>query len=97
MHFCFESVPLKESWFMTYQRQDRGDEILFYPSSTGHPFLLPYQMPYSAFLLNKPIKKESETSNEQSKASSPVRQLPESSRKGDKRKSKCLILNILRI
>jgi len=85
MHFSFESVPIKESWFLTYQRQDRGDEIVFYPSSTTNPFPLPYQMPYSAFLLNRPIKKESEmtTSNEQSKASSPVR---ESSRKGDKRK-----------
>jgi len=83
MHFSFESVPIKESWFLTYQRQDRGDEIVFYPSSTTNPFLLPYQMPYSAFLLNRPIKKENETSNEQSKASSPVR---ESSRKGDKRK-----------
>ena len=87
MHFSFESVPIKESWFLTYQRQDRGDEIVFYPSSTTNPFPLPYQMPYSAFLLNRPIKKESvmTTSNEQSKASSPVR---ESSRKGDKRKSK---------
>merc|ERR1719342_940091 len=86
MHFSFESVPIKESWFLTYQRQDRGDELVFYPSSTTNPFLLPYQMPYSAFLLNKPVKRETETSNEQSKASSPVRQFGESSKKGDKRK-----------
>ena len=86
MHFSFETVPIKESWFLTYQRQDRGDELLFYPSSTTHPFLLPYQMQYSAFLLNKPIKKETDESAEPSKASSPVRQVPESSRKGERRK-----------
>ena len=92
MHFCFEKVPIKESWYLTYQRQDRGDELVFYPSSTTNPFLLPYQMPYSAFLLNKPVKREAETSNEQSKASSPVRQLGESSKKGDKRKSKSKLI-----
>ena len=73
---------------MTYERQDRGDELVYYPSSTSHSFPLPYQMPYSAFLLNKPLKKDPDASNEQSKASSPVRNMPESSRKGDKRKSK---------
>ena len=78
---------MKESWFLTYQRQDRGDEIVFYPTSTSNPFLLPYQMPYSAFLLNKPLKKENDASNETSKASSPVRQLGEPSRRGDKKKS----------
>ena len=88
LHFSFESVPLKESWFLTYQRQDRGDEIVFYPTSTSNPFLLPYQMPYSAFLLNKPLKKENDASNETSKASSPVRQLGEPSRRGDRKKSK---------
>ena len=87
LHFSFETVPLKESWFLTYQRQDRGDEIVFYPTSTSNPFLLPYQMPYSAFLLNKPLKKENDASNEHSKASSPVRQLGEPGRKGERKKS----------
>ena len=97
MHFSFEKVPIKESWYLTYHRQDRGDELVFYPSSTTNPFLLPYQMPYSAFLLNKPVKRETETSNEQSKASSPVRQFGESSKKGDKRKSKSQLIFILSI
>ena len=88
LHFSFETVPLKESWFLTYQRQDRGDEIVFYPSSTTNPFHLPYQLPYSAFLLNKPVKRDPESSHEQSKASSPVRQVSESSKQGEKRKSK---------
>ena len=96
MHFSFETLPIKESWFLTYQRQDRGDELLFYPSSTTHPFLLPYQMSYSAFLLNKPVKKE-DASSEPSKASSPVRQMqPESSsRKGEKRKGNIICVLIL--
>ena len=96
MHFSFETLPIKESWFLTYQRQDRGDELLFYPSSTSHPFLLPYQMSYSAFLLNKPVKKE-DASSEPSKASSPVRQVPESSRKGEKRKGKILFVAMMTV
>jgi len=86
LHFSFETVPLKESWFLTYQRQDRGDEIVFYPSQTTNPFHLPYQLPYSAFLLNKPVKREPESSHDQSKASSPVRQSSETSKQGEKRK-----------
>ena len=88
LHFSFETVPLKESWFLTYQLQDRGDEIVFYPSSTTNPFYLPYQLPYSAFLLNKPVKRDPESSHDQSKASSPVRQSSETSKQGEKRKSR---------
>jgi len=76
MHFSFESVPMRESWYGTYQRQDRGDELVFYPSSTTAPFQLPYEMPYSLFSGAKPLKKETaDNSRDQSKASSPVRNL----------------------
>ena len=75
MHFSFETEPVKESWYSTYQRQDRGDELVFYPTSNTAPFLLPYEMPYAAFQQAKPGKRDTDTSRDQSKASSPVRQL----------------------
>ena len=37
MHFSFETEPVKESWYSTYQRQDRGDELVFYPTSNTAP------------------------------------------------------------
>ena len=51
MQFLFEAVPEQESWYSTYQRHDRGDEFVFYPSSTTAPFLLPYEMPYNTYKL----------------------------------------------
>ena len=44
MTFSFESAPVREGWYSTYLRQARGEEILYYPASYSHPFLLPYQM-----------------------------------------------------
>jgi len=84
MHFSFESVPMKESWYSTYQRQDRGDELVFYPTSTTAPFLLPYEMPYNTFQSSKPGRRDTDTSRDQSKASSPVRQLGSLNKKGRK-------------
>jgi len=84
MHFSFEAVPIKESWYNTYQRQDRGDELIFYPSSTTAPFLLPYELPYNTFQPCKSGRRDTDTSRDQSKASSPVRQLGSLARKGRK-------------
>jgi len=84
MHFSFEAVPMQESWYSTYQRQDRGDELVFYPSSTTAPFLLPYEMPYNTFQVSKSGRRDTDTSRDQSKASSPVRQLGSVVRKGRK-------------
>jgi len=84
MHFSFEAVPMQESWYSTYQRQDRGDELVFYPSSTTAPFLLPYEMPYNTFQASKSSRRDTDTSRDQSKASSPVRQLGSLGRKGRK-------------
>jgi len=84
MHFSFEAVPKQESWYSTYQRQDRGDELVFYPSSTTAPFLLPYEMPYNTFQASKSSRRDTDTSRDQSKASSPVRQLGSIARKGRK-------------
>eukprot|EP00092_Neocalanus_flemingeri_P026768 GFUD01029020.1.p1 GENE.GFUD01029020.1~~GFUD01029020.1.p1 ORF type:complete len:1351 (-),score=455.67 GFUD01029020.1:27-4079(-) len=90
MHFSFETEPVRESWYSTYQRQDRGDELVFYPTSTTAPFYLPYEMPYSTFLGTKPGKRDTDTSRDQSKASSPVRQLVGPAGKKGKRKiSEC--------
>lgn len=93
LHFSFETEPYQESWYSTYQRQDKGDEIVFYPTSTTAPFLLPYELPYAMFL---PVKngdksRQSETplgSRSQSKAPSPVRQTAStiSNKKGKSRK-----------
>jgi hypothetical protein len=78
LHFSFETEPTREGWYSTYQRQDRGDEIIFYPASNSVPFLLPYEMPYSFFVPGKAgERRRDETplgSRPQSKASSPVRQ-----------------------
>jgi len=85
MHFSFEAVPVQESWYSTYQRQDRGDELVFYPTSTTAPFLLPYEMPYNTFQSSKSGRRDTtDTSREQSKASSPVRQLGSIVKKGRK-------------
>ena len=84
MHFSFEAVPMQESWYSTYQRQDRGDELVFYPSSTTAPFLLPFEMPYNTFQVSKSGRRDTDTSRDQSKASSPVRQLGSVVRKGRK-------------
>jgi len=85
MHFSFEAVPVQESWYSTYQRQDRGDELVFYPTSTTAPFLLPYEMPYNTFQSSKSGRRDTtDTSRDQSKASSPVRQLGSAVKKGRK-------------
>jgi len=84
LHFSFEAVPVKESWYSTYQRQDRGDEIIYYPSSTGAPFQLPYEMPYVTFQPPKYGRRDTDTSRDHSKASSPVRQLGSFTKKGRK-------------
>lgn len=89
MHFSFETEPVREGWYSTYQRQDRGDELVFYPTSTTAPFILPYELPYSAFLPNKPGKRDTDTSRDQSKASSPVRQLSGPAKKGKRKISEC--------
>jgi len=89
MHFSFETEPVRESWYSTYQRQDRGDELVFYPTSTTAPFILPYEMSYSTFLSSKPGKSHTDTSREQSKASSPVRQLGGPAKKGKRQISEC--------
>ena len=85
MQFSFESVPFQESWYTTYQRQDKGDELIYYPSSTTVPFTLPYEMPYATFQPPKFGRKEADTSRDQSKASSPVRQIG-ATKKGRKSK-----------
>ena len=80
LYFSFESEPSYEGWYSTYQRQDRGDEHVFYPNHTSAPFLLPYEMPYGTFLPGKAgaTSRREETplscsSRSQSKATSPVR------------------------
>jgi len=93
LHFSFESEPVYEGWYSTYQRQDRGDELIFYPSSTTAPFVLPYEMPYGTFLPGKTgaVSRREETplscsSRSQSKATSPVRQCGTPGRKAKSRK-----------
>jgi hypothetical protein len=96
LHLSFEVEPSHEGWYSTYQRQDTGDEIVFYPTSTTAPFLLPYELPYALFLPGKAGDKtrRDETplcSRPQSKAASPVRQpAPSTTRKAKSRKvSEC--------
>lgn len=96
LHFSFETEPVYESWYSTYQRQDRGDELVFYPASTSAPFQLPYEMNYNLFMPGKAAaagrREETPLSSAQaSKAASPVRQSgPSSGRKGRSRKvSEC--------
>ena len=93
LHFSFECEPVYEGWYSTYQRQDRGDELIFYPSSTTAPFALPYEMPYATFLPGKAgtVSRREETplscsSRSQSKATSPVRQCGTPGRKAKSRK-----------
>ena len=87
LHFSFESEPVYEGWYSTYQRQVRGDELVFHPSSTTAPFVLPYEMPYASFLPGKSravSRKEtllSCSSRSQSKATSPMHQSGTSGRK----------------
>ena len=95
LHFSFEAVPVKESWYSTYQRQDRGDEIIYYPSSTGAPFQLPYEMPYVTFQPPKYGRRDTDTSRDHSKASSPVRQLGSFTKKGRQSKYFTAIYDVL--
>ncbi|XP_011877316.1 PREDICTED: uncharacterized protein LOC105567232 isoform X2 [Vollenhovia emeryi] len=46
MQFSFESVPLSEPWYQTYQRQDAGAEFwhCFSECEAMKPFLLPYEI-----------------------------------------------------
>ncbi|XP_011698681.1 PREDICTED: uncharacterized protein LOC105456393 isoform X2 [Wasmannia auropunctata] len=46
MQFSFESVPLSEPWYQTYQRQDTGAEFwhCFSECDAMKPFLLPYEI-----------------------------------------------------
>ncbi|KAK3930587.1 Protein chiffon [Frankliniella fusca] len=45
LHFSFESVPSSEVWFHTFQRQDRGDELVFPVVGEPSAVILPYQLP----------------------------------------------------
>lgn len=45
LHFSFESVPSSEVWFHTFQRQDKGDELIFPAVSEPSSVILPYQLP----------------------------------------------------
>jgi len=70
--YCsFEHTPSHEGWFQTYSRQDRGEEIMFYPDIVGAPFLLPYEMSYASFLPSKPMSQSIASS---SGTTTPVRQ-----------------------
>merc|ERR1719186_481928 len=70
--YCsFEHTPSHEGWFQTYSRQDRGDEIMFYPDIVGAPFLLPYEMSYASFLPNKSALSQSIASS--SGTATPIR------------------------
>ncbi|KAL6264704.1 hypothetical protein P5V15_004803 [Pogonomyrmex californicus] len=46
MQFSFESVPMSEPWYQTYQRQDTGAEFwhCFSECDAMKPFLLPYEI-----------------------------------------------------
>ncbi|XP_011174238.1 uncharacterized protein LOC105206430 isoform X1 [Solenopsis invicta] len=46
MQFSFESVPMSEPWYQTYQRQDTGSEFwhCFSECDAMKPFLLPYEI-----------------------------------------------------
>lgn len=44
LSFSFESVPYGLSWFQTYLRQDRFEEVHFPASSYQRSFLLPYEV-----------------------------------------------------
>lgn len=71
--YCsFEHTPSHEGWFQTYSRQDRGEEIMFYPDIVGAPFLLPYEMSYASFLPSKQPMSQSIASS--SGTTTPVRQ-----------------------
>lgn len=91
LNFSFEKEPRREGWYVTYQRQDRGDEMVYYPNATQVPFLLPYQMSYSSFMPPKLNKKgDTDVSRPESKASSPSRTVGKSPSKKSKRKvSEC--------
>ena len=51
LSISFEHTPAREGWFLTYTRQDQGDEILYYPEPKSFP--LPYEMPVSTFYPRK--------------------------------------------
>ncbi|KYN07293.1 Protein chiffon, partial [Cyphomyrmex costatus] len=46
MQFSFESIPMSEPWYQTYQRQDAGAEFwhCFSECEAMKPFLLPYEI-----------------------------------------------------
>lgn len=46
MQFSFESIPMSEPWYQTYQRQDKGAEYwhCFSEYDATKPFLLPYEI-----------------------------------------------------
>ncbi|KYN40312.1 Protein chiffon [Trachymyrmex septentrionalis] len=46
MQFSFESIPMSEPWYQTYQRQDAGAEFwhCFSECEEMKPFLLPYEI-----------------------------------------------------
>ncbi len=54
LYVSFECPPQREAWFQTYSRQDRGDDIVYYPESKIFPFALPYELPLSTFLPQRP-------------------------------------------
>jgi len=54
LNFSFEATPHQEPWFQTYTRQDGGDDYVFYPETRSFPFPLPYELPYSTFMPEKP-------------------------------------------
>ena len=64
LRFSFEHTPAREGWFLTYTRQDQGDEILYYPEPKSFP--LPYEMPVSTFYPRKD-KGENNTENARGK------------------------------
>jgi len=74
LHFSFEVTPHRESWFQTYSRQDRGEDVVFYPETKTFPFPLPYELPYSTFMPYKPeaaVKVEEKTKKKSKKTEDP--------------------------
>jgi antitoxin component of MazEF toxin-antitoxin module len=68
LEYSFERTPVREGWFQTYTRQDKGDEILFYPDNQSFP--LPYEMPMSTFYPKKDFKKSLFGGSEKTRAGS---------------------------
>ncbi len=68
LYVSFECPPHREAWFQTYSRQDRGDDVVYYPETKIFPFALPYELPLSTFLPQRQeIKGEGKGGNKSDK------------------------------